>query len=355
MKRLRKFARPLKTLARGARWAYYAYIHNQKYYKRFVVHLPARLKFFILVGYYSNPINMPISHYSKSPPKPQKFGVLWPSKSTNLGDDIQTIAAIKLLAENGIKDPLLLNRERLSWYRGEPVNLIMNGWFTHNYSMFRPPKQVNPIYIGFHCAKEQRIVKASVSFFKEREPIGCRDQSTVEIMRRYGIDAYFSGCLSLCLDERNEPKNDKVYLVDVEPERFPKAELDRLGEIIYTGQALGFLGLKQMRTKPLERLKLAGELLDKYSRAKLVVTRRLHCALPCRAINADVVFLHENYNGDPRFKGLEGLLNGYTLDEDSDANSVDLSRKSVDRALINKSKASISAKFSEAIDAARRA
>jgi len=44
----------------------------------------------------------------------------------------------------------------------------------------------------------------------------------------------------------------------------------------------------------------------------LVITTRLHCVLPCRAFNTDVIFVHKNYNIDPRFDGLHKYINGNT-------------------------------------------
>jgi hypothetical protein len=49
--------------------------------------------------------------------------------------------------------------------------------------------------------------------------------------------------------------------------------------------------------RALERLKL-------YSEASLVITSRLHCALPCVAFGTPVLFLHRNMKSDCRFDSL---------------------------------------------------
>jgi hypothetical protein len=65
------------------------------------------------------------------------------------------------------------------------------------------------------------------------------------------------------------------------------------------------------------KTRLANTLLDVYARAKLVITTRLHCALPCLALGTPVVFLHERYAEDRRFDGLREYLRGYGPDAQS--------------------------------------
>ena len=57
----------------------------------------------------------------------------------------------------------------------------------------------------------------------------------------------------------------------------------------------------------IERFKFAKQLLDKYSRAKLVISTRLHGALPCLALNTPIIFVNKKY--DIRYPGLYELLN----------------------------------------------
>ena len=54
------------------------------------------------------------------------------------------------------------------------------------------------------------------------------------------------------------------------------------------------------------RFAQARRLLNRYRRASLVVTARMHCALPCVASGTPVVFVHAGYMKE-RF---EGLLDG---------------------------------------------
>ena len=50
-----------------------------------------------------------------------------------------------------------------------------------------------------------------------------------------------------------------------------------------------------------ERRKAAMVLSDRYRSAALVITNRLHCALPCLAFGTPCLFIHTGIDTDPRF------------------------------------------------------
>ena len=45
----------------------------------------------------------------------------------------------------------------------------------------------------------------------------------------------------------------------------------------------------------IQRFQLAKKLLDKYARAKLIISARLHGSLPCLAFNTPVIFINQDY------------------------------------------------------------
>ena len=63
-----------------------------------------------------------------------------------------------------------------------------------------------------------------------------------------------------------------------------------------------------MKKTHIERFQLAKKYLDKYARAKLVISTRVHGALPCLAFNTPVIFVNKIYDYK-RFPGLYELLN----------------------------------------------
>ena len=143
---------------------------------------------------------------------PIKYAVMWAS-TVNIGDDIQTLAAINFLKKKGITEYTFIDREKLSDYDGEPVTLIMNGWFMHNIKKFPPSNKITPLFISVHMNNE-RLISNNIDYFKKYGPIGCRDDNTVKLFKKYGIDAYFTGCLTLLFDDVTEKTGGK-YLVDV--------------------------------------------------------------------------------------------------------------------------------------------
>jgi polysaccharide pyruvyl transferase WcaK-like protein len=126
---------------------------------------------------------------------------------------------------------------------------------------------------------------------------------TLRLLKRKGVNAYFSGCLTLTLKNRYKKRNDKIYLVDIGNETKKLLPLD----IVEKSESLSHIS----RKKYFKFLR-AKRLLKKYARAKLVITSRLHCALPCIAFGTPVIFINNNLK-DPRFEGLLGYINHYSI------------------------------------------
>lgn len=234
-----------------------------------------------------------------------KYAVLSYS-TTNIGDDIQSVAAIDLLCKlTGItrSDIALINRERLSEYNGPPVILVANGWFSHAPAKFRPPPQVTPIFIGFHL-HAYRILTDNIDYFKQHEPIGCRDLYTKEQFEKHGIKAYMSYCLTLTLDTRTDINQSAgpIYVVD--------GFASTPAQYKYGGP-----NIKMIRhdcvpngTPTKQRFIKARSMLEMYKKSSKVVTSRLHAALPCIAMGVPIIFHHRKLMEDPRFKGYESIL-----------------------------------------------
>lgn len=231
----------------------------------------------------------------------------------NIGDDIQTLAAIEFLKRKGIFKYNFVNRENLNKYNGKPLNVIMNGWFLHNIKNFPPSKKINPIFISFHVDNE-KIIKDNINYFKKYEPIGCRDISTVNKFKKYNIKAYFTGCLTLIFNEVKEKTNNK-YLVDISKTWQPdigntNLEIDLSKYKDYEKLEAQNIIPKKIFNNINKRLEFAEKILDKYRYAELIITSRLHCVLPCRAFNTDCIFIHNDYYTNARFSGFHEIING---------------------------------------------
>ena len=128
-----------------------------------------------------------------------KSAVLGYPDSNNLGDIIQSIAAVKLMMP---EKPSRLNRDQLNNYYGPQVKLIMNGWFMEKSQNWPPSSSITPLFISFHLnptAERGMLTAKGISYFKKHQPIGCRDYHTQKTLEKHGIKTYFSGCLTLSL------------------------------------------------------------------------------------------------------------------------------------------------------------
>ena len=211
------------------------------------------------------------------------------------------------------------------------VKVIMNGYFTCYPNAWPPPDWIDPLFVSFHLsaityplftpssvskrrsAAEILLTGENLEYFKRHEPIGCRDRVTLERFTSAGVQAYFSGCLTLTLRQAWHRSRDKIYVVDVncDMSELMKSLPPHLREhVISVTHDLP----APARMSQIERFSSARELLMMYSAAKLVVTSRLHCALPCLALGTNVLFLEPSGDFD-RLIGLRELLNTITRDD----------------------------------------
>jgi hypothetical protein len=277
-----------------------------------------------------------------------KYGLLTYDENKrffNVGDNIQSLAAKQFLPQVDT----LINRERLGEYQGDPVKLIMNGWFTHNIHDWIPSDKIDPVFVSFHMnntAASAMLSEKGITYLKKHEPIGCRDQFTADTLKAKGIDAYFTGCLTLTLDSYkvdDSERGEDIYIVD------PLYSYPRSEKVFYnmkltvknilngTAFKLGKKNkhLKKFISKELlesahfinqeppsntytdeEKFTMAEELLHKYAKAKLVITSRIHCALPCLAMGTPVIFVNgfDSFVDSCRFDGILELFNRIDID-----------------------------------------
>lgn len=269
----------------------------------------------------------------------------------NVGDYVQSIAARQFLPSVD----LYLNRERLDLPVEYPVKMILNGWFMHYPEHWPPSPEIEPLFVAFHLnklAEEQMLSDKGVAYLKSHQPIGCRDRHTVELLRSRGVDAYLSACLTLTLGQtynHTEEPDAPIYITDLNKtlEQNLKFKLRCLAAVVFRHRLMKKIqrrmkecGIeKSLRTATAfyatfnrvisqevmrkavyleqeipdtfsgeeEKFSYADELLRKYSRAKYVVTTRIHTALPCLAMGTPVVFVNNSLLGEVHNCRLDGL------------------------------------------------
>ncbi len=247
--------------------------------------------------------------------------------TTNIGDDIQSLAASQYLDAALPLD--LLDRDALAGLsRSAPRRVLMNGWYAHRGAegeTWPPSTAIVPTLVSVHvtaAAARNLLSPAGQDWFRHHGPVGCRDDATARLMQRHGIDAQVTGCLTLTLKSpaNADAPRHAVWAVDLDVVS---------AEVLTASCARLALEVPRPRTHEfaigrrdgLFRLLLAARLLHDYARARLVVTSRLHCALPCIAMGTPVVMVVPDPQ-DPRFPGLvppQILLSAQEFATDPDA------------------------------------
>jgi hypothetical protein len=176
----------------------------------------------------------------------------------NIGDAIQTIALQRLLPSvnyvwRDIDSPM------------PETPFIVNGWLGNNQP---PVGNPNCLFAGVYVHSNEdnyRWIKNS-----QYAEIGARDPATVMWCADRKIRASLGGCATLTFDRYHGPRRG-VYAVDAEAPNATSISHD-IGDMEWETQ-----------------LSLARDLLLRYMRAELVVTSRLHVALPCLAFGTPVI------------------------------------------------------------------
>lgn len=179
-------------------------------------------------------------------------------RTSNLGDAIQTLALERLLPECGHvwRDDGICDSEGV---------YLANGWLGDN----RPPVQnANTFFAGVCVANNEANYEwMRASRFAE---IGVRDPVTVMHCAERGIRTVLAGCATATLDGYDGPRSGTCAV-----------DADHPGAKKFTHQ-IGDIPWSEQRA-------CAIRMLGIYRTAELVVTNRLHVALPCLAFGTPVI------------------------------------------------------------------
>ncbi len=306
-----------------------------------------------------------------------KYGLLVTSPISeykNIGDYIQSLAAKQYLKD----EYCFVEKESISRFdSNEPVKVIMNAWYMWHPECWPPKPCIKPLLTSMHIShltSKEMLDNGGKEYLIEHGPVGCRDKDTKKILDAEGIPCYFSACLTLtlgktykCGDERNgyyfvDPYIPSIrYIVDGKSIFFPKNIVKglwyilknpfktrklvrrnkffkaRYGILTYYNAAMFYETYSTLfdddillnanyltHMVPVDKnddnnslLVKAEGLIKKYSKAKLVVTSRIHCGLPCLGLETPVLFVlnkemeskQNMFNAPGRFGGLLDFFN----------------------------------------------
>lgn len=225
----------------------------------------------------------------------------------NIGDNVQAYAITNLYHAIGIEENEIidLNYTDLKDYQGEYVIVPMAQALSNykRYQTFPLSERVIPFFISTaQCEEECEDI---LPVFSKFQPIGCRDEVTMKLLRRKGIQAYLTGCITLTLPKRqHEPQIPKVFLVDIPSklEEYIPEEIMKYAVRVTHGCAYEKIPVDKEEIQRLD--KIARELYRQYyNEATLVISSRLHAIAPCLAMGIPVIAVSNNF--DYRFSWLD--------------------------------------------------
>jgi len=261
-------------------------------------------------------------------------------RSINAGDWIQSLAALQFYPEitNSIdRDSGKIDRTDKYLIEDKNSFMIYNGWTNTGVGQFdwlEKIKNILPISVNL----QPKCFDNLPNFFINNE-IGLRDTNSYDKLSDINKNSYFSACLTMLLKSRETKKSGKVIINELDriwngdgpvskmgKDELNKSKRDFIYEIpsedyyekikkiipedilkrsIFTDHDI--YELRELSYK--EALEISSRLLDEYSQADLVITSRLHTALPCLAMDIPVIFIW--WKGDYRFSGLLELFGNF--------------------------------------------
>lgn len=242
------------------------------------------------------------------------YGVLKYS-SINIGDEIQSVAAMRFLP----KVEEYVHREQINRFvpeKGKKTKLIMNAWWMWLPENFPPSEYIDPLLISMYIRADIRdtfLTPEVREYLTTHGPVGCRDLSTCEWLKKEGIPAYFSGCLTLTLQRNRKVKRENYILcIDI-----PKNVIEEIKKRTKRPVHVVSRNISPFYTSK-QRIEVAKLFLRLYHNAHCVVSSRLHAVLPSLAFETPVLRLvtgKDEMDIEGRFSGMEDIANVVSVDE----------------------------------------
>lgn len=231
-----------------------------------------------------------------------KYGLLYYKDTDNIGDDIQAYAASRFLP----KIDYMVDRENLETFipkKRESVKVIMNAWYIHDKFNFDISPYIIPLYISMFFKKfpydagitigDDYINDNVIESLKKYSPVGTRDIHTKKIIDNLNIDSYFSGCMTLTINKfENVKKGEYIVTVGLTKDEVRYIRKCTKRKIIEFKQDVKKGSFSDESWN--QRKKRVEDTLKLYQGAHMVITTKLHCSLPCLALETPVLLLYDD-------------------------------------------------------------
>ena len=175
-----------------------------------------------------------------------RYAVTWRPRSDNLGDDLLTLAASRLLP----RVDMALDADRLD----EPLSdlepddrvvTLLCGKVLAQPIHWPPERHIAPVMVGAHFSREDvwgipmtALDGAGLAYLRALAPLGCRDEVSMALMEEMHLPCRLTACLTLTLDGEHAPGAERKGIIccDV-PEDVLHALENALGIIDGRGEA----------------------------------------------------------------------------------------------------------------------
>lgn len=208
-----------------------------------------------------------------------------------------------------------------------PTTVFFNAWWGTPDWVWPPPGALEPIFVAMHLnsAKAKKDVTQHADYLQQHWPLGARDMTTHIFFKTIGAHSVFSACMTMTLISSwhysatvEQERTNDILLVDVNA-----AGLQILPEFIQKHDNLKVLSAKLVDKDVVDdqvaRYHQAHDMKVHLQRAKLVITQRLHVALPAASMGTPVILIMDNNlpggggeKGLARFSGLQAAV--HTVD-----------------------------------------
>lgn len=149
-------------------------------------------------------------------------------------------------------------------------------------------------------------------------PIGCRDRATRDFLKAHGVDAYYSGCLTMGFYQRKpSPGANNTVILDLQPSFMRYLPEEIKATATKPTHCLLYRNDPAALVSSLDFFAQSRALIDYYrTKAKLIITSRIHGTLPALALGIPVIFMSDCT--DQRMDMMKFLIKQYRSDENID-------------------------------------
>ena len=220
----------------------------------------------------------------------------------NIGDEMQQLAGLQFMPH--VSE--FVERDDLSesWGEGGTVQhggtgnstiIFANAWYDKTAKTWPPPPHLNPVYLSMHFEDDALPLKSSSLKSLTYWPVGSRDTASNVLLQKHWIPASMLGDLTNTLApicDRSKGGSHKVRIIDVSDSVLkaivPKDVID--GAVFDTHKSLP---PSQKVDNQLARYADAYGHLRDYCESKLIITERIHAALPSVAMGTPVLLIDD--------------------------------------------------------------